>query len=1253
MTGQRVKRLATYLSLAVLLMLSLLWGVIYYLAFTHDGSRRAFHLVQGWVPGDLRVETFRGRLAGPLELTGLIYKQADGLRFQSERITLDWRPSRLLGLHLEVSELTLTETSLALPVVESPDDETAGAPFQGVKLPLDVTLTRFASQGFELIQDRQSDPLRIDRLTLSATTEHDRIQITQLDGEAFSSRLSLQGTLGLNAALPMMIDLSWTHTLETGTRLAAEGRVTGDLRRIELTQQLAPPLAGELRALLTDLQGSPAWQAELTLKQAELAQFTQAFPARMAGQLRAQGSFEAADLDAELQLEEPRIGEIATRLHAAYDRGTIRIGDLRISNGDGLALTAEGAYQSESGELSADLRWQGLGWPLRGEKYDISSENGRLSLQGLVDAYDYRLTMQATRPEVASLQLDAAGRGTLEQIELADLSLQLQQGAIEGRGKLTWTPELSWQMVLTGEGVNPAMLHPMFPGDLQFNLDTRGAIGEGGTDGSFNLNRLSGSLRDYPLNGKGRLTLEQDRLTVDALEIVTGENRIAVAGDLGDRLEIRWSVDAPKLASFWPGLSGRLEAKGDLSGTLQAPGLTAAVEAAELSLDGYRVGQLKADAAFETAGEQHLSLALKSQGLSGFGKQWESLDIDLAGRLPRHRLQIDLAGKQVPRFSLRGVSGWHAGERLQGELQQLQFSSPEVGEWRLESATAYRLDASQQTVEPFCLVSVEARLCSRFNHQSNGWKTELRAQRLPLKLLQPFLPAGTKIVGDVELEAGFSADATSGMTGGAELKIPRGGFDFVLGTAQQQVDFSGGEVSAVIDPEGLRADIQLPLQQLGGFELNLALPGFDPTQLNPDRQALRGRIKGGIGNLAMLTAISPQLQNSRGELSVDMSLGGKLSGPYIDGGAKLTRGAVDIPALGIELRDIEMSMQAPDRETLSLEASVRSGKGRLTINGTTRMDADNGYPSTFTIEGERWLAVNVPEAEVELSPNLSLRHSAEKSLLEGQVHLPYARIRPRALPETAVSDSSDLVVVGDADEARKQADTPLYAKVRLSLGKRVSFDGFGLRGRLTGGLMIIDEPGRPVVGRGRLGISDGVYQAYGQDLKIERGYALFADSPVDNPGLDVRAAREIDDVTAGMRITGTMKKPDLKLFSTPSMPETDILSYIITGRPGGESSGKTAGALAMLQASGASNVAAELARQLGLEELRVDTGSSLEEASLVAGTYLSPRLYVQYVNELATSETKIRMRYDLTDRWQLEAETGRTQSGDFFYTFDR
>ncbi|MES9990089.1 MAG: translocation/assembly module TamB domain-containing protein [Candidatus Thiodiazotropha endolucinida] len=1253
MTGETMKRVATYVTLSTLLILLLLSAIVYYFVFTHDGSRRSFYLAQRLVPGDLQVDILHGRLAGPLELTGLSYQQADGLAFRCERLYLDWRPSQLLGLRLAVSELSLVETRLRLPASEKPDDKTGDGSFQGVKLPLAITLSRFSSEGFELVQGERGDPVRIDKLNLSAVTEADRLTITQFDAEAISSRLSLQGSLGLDAPLPMTIDLSWAHTLEEGPRLAGEGRVSGDLQRIEITQRLAPPIEGELQALLSDLQGRPEWNAVLKLKQGELGGFTPDFPASLKGQLSAQGSFEAIDLDADLELVEARIGEIVTELHADYNQGAIRIGDLRISNGQGLDLTAKGEYHPQDGELSADLQWRGLRWPLIGEKVDIGSDSGTLHLQGGLDAYVYQLAMQASRPEVGTLQFDAVGSGTLEQVDLDKLSVELQQGKIEGSGKLTWSPTLSWQLGLTGDGVDPALVHPLFPGDLAFDLDTQGSMEEGGPDAELNLNSLSGLLREYSLNGKGRLTLKQDALTVHALELLSGSNRIAVDGSLADRLALNWSVDAPELASLWPGLSGALRAKGDLGGTLQAPSLKADIEAGELSLEAYRVGQLNGEVALEMAGEQRVALSLHSQELSAFGRQWKSLDIALQGHVPQHRLQIDLAGEQVPQLSLEGVSGLHEGQRLQGRLQRLRLSSPEVGEWELESALAYRLAASEQDVEPFCLVSGEARLCASFNQQAGGWETKLQAKQLPLRLLQPVLPVETRIVGKAALQAELSTEASGRMTGAAELQIPEGKLDFALGATREEVDFSDSGAKAVIDRKGLDADINLPLQQLGGFAMSLQLPGIDLTDLKPDQQSLQGRIKGGVQNLAMLTAFSPQLQNSRGELSVDMTLGGSLSEPRIDGDAKLTQGAIDIPVLGIELRDMEMSVQTPDLETISLAGSVRSGKGRLALEGTTRMDADNGYPSKYKIEGKDWLVVNIPEAEVRLSPNLSFEHSAQKSVLEGKVHLPYARIRPRALPETAVSESSDLVVVGDDEAQQAQPDTPLHAKVRLSLGKRVSFDGLGLRGKLTGGLMIIDEPGRPVIGRGRLGISEGVYQAYGQDLNIERGYALFADSPVDNPGLDVRAAREIDEITAGMRITGTLKKPHLKLYSTPSMSETDILSYIVTGRPAGESSGKTAGMLAMMQASGASNIASELGRQLGLEELRVETGSSLEEAALVAGTYLSPRLYVQYVNELATGETKVRMRYDLTDRWQLEAETGRTQSGDFFYTFDR
>ncbi|MET0070566.1 MAG: translocation/assembly module TamB domain-containing protein [Candidatus Thiodiazotropha sp.] len=1249
-----MKRVVKTLSLSLLLFLLLLCSMLYYLIYTHDGSRRLYYLAQRLAPGDLQVDIFHGRLAGPLELSGLVYRQGNGLGFRSQRIYLDWHPVRLLGLQLDIAELAFTESRLQLPAAEeAPDGEAADAPFEGLRLPLEVRLGKLSSEGFELQQGEAGDPLRVDRLRLSAATGAGALAITEFEAEGFSSSLLLQGSIGLGALLPMAIDLAWSHSLDGGPRLAGEGRLSGDLKKLRLEQRLAPPVAGRLELLLSDLLDGAEWRAELELEQAELAAFVEAFPASLTARLQAGGSFETVDLGGELRLAESRVGELKADIEAAYDRGAVRLEGLQLSNSQGLDLQARGAYLPAQGELSADLDWRGLRWPLTADAPDISSDSGRLQLQGQLDDYRYQLSMQASRTEVGVVQLDASGQGSLERVELDALSIGLQQGRIEGDGWLAWSPGLSWEMALTGEGVDPAFIQPMFPGSLAFDLNTRGVLDEAGADALFQLESLSGSLRDYPLSGKGELTLKRGELTLQTLELISGDNRIRVDGSLGERLALRWSVDAPQLDSLWPGLSGALKADGALGGTLQAPSLQAGLKADGLKLEDYRIAALKAEVDLEMAAQQPVAVALQAEGLNAFGRAWQSLDVDIQGRIPQHRLQLDLVGEQVPELSLAGLSGWREGEGWQGELERLKLVAPEAGAWQLESAMAYRLQGAAYTLAPFCLVAGEARICGELDARAGAWEGGVAANRLPLALLQPLLPEETRIDGVAELEADFSVDTAGAISARAELQVPRGGFDFPLGSGREQVDFSASRATALLDPAGLRAEAELPLQQLGGFDMQLRLPGIDPRDLNLEQQPLEGRVKGGIDDLAMLTALSPQLQNSRGELNLDLSMEGSLAAPRVKGGATLDQGAVDIPQLGIELRDIDLRLETSDLETLNLEASLRSGKGRLSLSGTTRLDAQNGFPSSYKIEGEAWTLVDVPEAEVELSPNLSFEHSASKSRLQGRLHIPFARIRPRTLPESAVSGSSDLVVVGDEETEQQQPDTPLYAEIHLSLGKRVSFDGFGLRGKFNGGLMIIDEPGRPVVGRGRLGITDGVYQAYGQDLKIERGYALFADTPVDNPGLDVRAVREIDEVTAGIRITGTMKKPKLKLFSTPSMAESDILSYIVTGRPGGESSGKTAGVLAVMQATGAGSVAKELGRQLGLEELRVETGSSLEEAALVAGTYLSPRLYVQYVNELATSETKIRMRYDLTDRWQLEAETGRTQSGDFFYTFDR
>jgi translocation and assembly module TamB len=118
------------------------------------------------------------------------------------------------------------------------------------------------------------------------------------------------------------------------------------------------------------------------------------------------------------------------------------------------------------------------------------------------------------------------------------------------------------------------------------------------------------------------------------------------------------------------------------------------------------------------------------------------------------------------------------------------------------------------------------------------------------------------------------------------------------------------------------------------------------------------------------------------------------------------------------------------------------------------------------------------------------------------------------------------------------------------------------------------------------------------------------------PGLDLRAVRKTNNVTAGIKVKGRLKQPQLELFSNPAMGQTNTLSYLLLGRPvesaSGEEGEMMAKAALALGLAGGDRLARSIGDQFGLDEMRVESSDGGDQASLVVGRYLSPRLYVSY-----------------------------------------
>ncbi|QKK10400.1 MAG: hypothetical protein HND59_01000 [Pseudomonadota bacterium] len=393
-------------------------------------------------------------------------------------------------------------------------------------------------------------------------------------------------------------------------------------------------------------------------------------------------------------------------------------------------------------------------------------------------------------------------------------------------------------------------------------------------------------------------------------------------------------------------------------------------------------------------------------------------------------------------------------------------------------------------------------------------------------------------------------------------------------------------------------------------------------------------------------------------METKLVLSGRIGAPQLRGSASLQAEQIEVGSAGITLKDLHISGESADGRRWKLAGSTTSGGGQLTVEGAADLDPARGWPLRLKIHGERFEAVDLSDYWALVSPNLTLTLEQQRLTVEGDLRVPEAQIRPRRGGNEAVAVSRDAVIIGAEIPESRSPLQALYARINLILGDKVEFTGFGLSSRITGQLAIEDAPDSVVKGNGELRVVQGKYKSYGQNLEVEGGRLTFAGGPIDNPGIDARAVRRSGDVTAGILLRGTLRNPQVTLFSTPSLPQADILSYLVLGVPinqadqqsGGSSLLATAAALGYVADS---PVVRQIRRGLGIEELRIESDTTRESVAVVLGSYLSPRLYVSYSVGLTESDSAFRIRYKVGRNWTLETESGTQSGADLRYVIEK
>lgn len=1091
-----------------------------------------------------------------------------------------------------------------------------------------------------------------------------------LTGEGqFSSpqgELKIQGTLD-NYQLHVTTLIAGQDIPQGHWTAEASGN-TDSLKLITLQGDM---LDGELK-----LAGKVSWQPrlawELNLQGQEINPGVAwpAFPGKLSiaanstGNIGADGLVHAqANIERVAGLLQENPVEAQALIHIDGDH--YRIPKLELASGPA-RLSAQAELNGPAPlRITANAQWKSLVWPLSGDPL-VSSPTGSLVARGTLDNYQLHLETDIAGTNIPAGHWQADALGNQESLALTALQGATLDGTLTASGQVAWSPLLTWQLTLEGQNLNPGTTWPEYPGKLAIAARTTGNVDASGLmHATADIERLSGVLRGYPVSATTQVEIDAGNYVIPALEFNSGSARLTASGAIQESWDLQWQLNVADLQTVLAGGSGSVKSQGKVSGPRATPQVASSITAQALAYQDYKIAALNANADLDLLGNSSSKLTAEASGIKIGAQKIQRLTLQGSGNPDRHQLTVMA---KTPTENLDMVlSGTWAEPAWEGQLRTAQLQSAKFGQWQLADPVPLRASETAATLGQLCLVAntKNGRVCAQGDWQQTGeMGGKLSLQDIPLALSEQFLPETVDISGTLQGEAAVRLSQTGTVTGQATVNLAPGAIGYFLeGGERATVKHSGGRLTATATPQGARGEFQLALIDAGNVEGSVSLPQFNVENVAPAEQTISGKLQARFDDLGLIAPFVPALDAVEGLIDVDLTIAGNLAQPQISGNAAFKNGALSVPDAGIRVHDITLQATSNGSQVLQISGGARSGEGQIQVSGQLALSPDEGFPASLRITGERFEAMAIPAARILVSPELAVQTTLNRIEVTGEILVPEATIEPRDLGDPGVvTVSQDVVIVNAQKEgatgkpAEQNETLAITARVRIILGDDVHVEAFGFNGGLEGNVLVVDEPQSVTTGSGELTVVEGEYKAYGQDLTIETGRIIFG-GPIENPGLDVRAIREVDEVTAGVTVRGTVKQPELTLFSDPSMDDANVLSYLLLGRPLDQASGNEGNVLATAAASlglkGGNLLASRIGSKFGLEEVAIESESGLEDASLLLGKYLSPRLYIQYGVGLFNAASIVRIRYELTKRFSIQTETGSESGADILYSIER
>ncbi|WP_416776906.1 autotransporter assembly complex protein TamB [Xenorhabdus budapestensis] len=1251
-------RWAKRLSIAFLLIVGLLLIMIAGLVGTRIGLHFMINSATRLVPG-LEIADISGGWRD-LTLQGIKYKMP-GVDVNADKIHLSLRLSCLKHSHVCVSALTTEGVSVLLNTTEFPPSESP-------------------SESEPLTELQTPYPISLDLLSLKNT--HVKVDDTVIDLDEFKAGAQWQEkhlTLKPIQVNQLLVALPKTPPEHTAQKIQQKAEPEESLGEVLKTLFSKPLLAelpnvpiplditvenihgrqlrltGDTAITLNDLK----LQASNQGQQVDIKTFSVSAPE---GSLTIQGTAKLSEqwpvnlsVKGNTTLDELNGQQVEAKLNGALLQ-QLNLA-LNLSGPVNANLDAQVELAKAGLPVRLTLAGKRLQWPLTG-KSEYQLNDVKLRLNGKASGYDLSLRSDIKGEELppALLMLDA--KGNEELLRLTRLRLSALQGNADLTGVVDWSKAISWNALLTFNGIDTAKQWPEWPAKIDGKVAVRGSLYGGSWQLQLPEISLGGYVKQNTIKAHGKVSGNAaGQWDIPHFNFIFGRNTLDIKGYLTDE---KWNLDgdinAPQLNGLLPGLSGVVVGDVKLRGNMKAPQVVA-------DLNAHGVGwqnMLRVDSAVIKGNvrstdqiEGQLSVVIRQLKQSDL--IISNLMLNAKGTEKQHDLQLQVDGSPVSgKLALNG-SFDRKQERWKGNINNTHFETP-VGEWRLSKAITIDYQNLQQKVivGTHCWLNPNAQLCiPKPIEAGTSGQADIVFERFDLAMIQPFLDKTTQLKGV------FSGSANVKWTAGHQLP-----------QANVTLQGNGVQIWQVVEGTTLPVDFETLTLNAGltngKADLSWLFKLADNGQLNghiqindlEGRRKLTGNVDIQSLSLKLMKPILDKDEKAEGNLNANLRLGGNAKNPLLFGMLKADVFQVSSHWLPFDINQSQVAVHF-DGVRSDLDGVIKTPQGQLNLHGNADWRNLDAWYARVTAYGEKLRVTVPPMVKIDVRPDLVFEATPQLLKLNGNVDIPWARITVQELPESAVDVSPDEVMLDKNLQPveKKKSSILIQSNLNIHVGDDVRLSAFGLNAQLKGDLNVIqDQQGLGL--NGQIDIPDGRFRAYGQDLQVRKGIILFS-GPPDQPMLNIEAIRNpestANNVIAGVKVMGLADKPKIEIFSEPVKSQEEALSYLLSGEgleKGGADSSQMTSVLIGLGVAQSGRLVGKIGETFGVSDLALNTQGIGNKSQVVVSGKITNDLQVKYGVGIFDSLATLTLRYRVMPRLYLEAVSGIDKALDLLYEFE-